>query len=118
LTIDGVRVEMALTTLVLSVVEKAEEEVVSEVAVLMALTRLDSAVSRGSAWKMDPLKAFTSLSRVEMSELMVLRSDRTVAASLLLMGTANTAEMPRTAVTIALKRSIMEDGEYWQNLIC
>jgi len=106
----GTMAVMALTMLSESVVLKAEDEVVVMVAVVMADLRSLTAAMSGRAWRKDPVKEATSLVRLEMSELMVERSDRTVLAWRLLRGAADARELSRSGRRAAVS-CILELGQ-------
>lgn len=70
-----------------SVELKAPDEVVSEVAVVIADLRESTAIARARDWKRPPVYATASLVRVATSELMLAMSERTVVALLLVLVT-------------------------------
>jgi hypothetical protein len=83
----GVRVVTADKMLSESVELKVPEEVVSEVAVVIADSRESTVMARARDWKRPPVYATASLVSVATSELMLAISERTVVALLLVLVT-------------------------------
>jgi hypothetical protein len=90
--IFGVRVVTAAKMLSESAELKVPDEVVSEVAVVIADSRESTVIARARDWKRPPVYATASLVRVATSELMLAMSERTVVALLLVLVTG-TAEV-------------------------
>jgi len=65
------------------------EEVVSEIAVVIADSRESTVMARARDWKRPPVYARASLVRVATSELMLAMSERTVVALLLVLVTGS-----------------------------
>jgi len=66
---------------------KVPDEVVSEVAVVIADSRESTVIARARDWKRPPVYATASLVRVATSELMLAMSERIVVALLLVLVT-------------------------------
>jgi hypothetical protein len=83
--IFGVRVVTAAKMLSESAELKVPDEVVSEVAVVIADSREFTVIARARDWKRPPVYARASVVRVATSELILAMSESTVVALLLVL---------------------------------
>ena len=87
--IFGVRVVTAARILSESVELKVPDEVVSDVAVVMADSSESTVIARANDWKRPPVYATASLVSVATSELILAMSESTVVALLLVLVTGS-----------------------------